>query len=63
MLTDSSTGVYFNDASKIVGGVMDPKTFLLIKREKDEKGRKVENKTTYTLDYYPPEHAKKVDLY
>jgi hypothetical protein len=63
MLTDQSTGVYFNDASKIVSGVMDPKTFQLIKREKDESGKKVDTKQTFTLDYYPPEHAKKVDLF
>lgn len=63
MLTDQSTGVFFNDASKIVSGVMDPKTFQLIKREKDESGKKVDTKQTFTLDYYPPEHAKKVDLF
>jgi polo-like kinase 1 len=58
LLSNGSTGVYFNDSSKII---LDPKgiTFDYIERKQSEKQDTV---TTHTLTDYPKELQKKVTL-
>lgn len=51
MLSEKSTGVHFNDGSKIVAE-KDSKTFVVIQRDKKNEKRH-DTPTTYTLDYFP----------
>jgi hypothetical protein len=62
MLSDQSTGVHYNDSSKLVGE-QNSKNFVHILRGNKPEKAKHDQATSYTYDYFPADLNKKVDLF